>query len=73
MTLAGQEKMTLERGSVKDAVNDFSGAMADFSTAISIDPKSAPAYYNRGTIAGKIGQHQAAIADYTKAIALAGC
>lgn len=36
------------RGITKDRMGDFEGAVADFSSAISLDPGNADFYHNRG-------------------------
>ena len=45
-------------------------AIADFDTAIRLEPDYALAYYNRGVAKRKLGQLNAAIADYDTAIQL---
>jgi hypothetical protein len=45
-------------------------AIQDFTSAISMDPKSAVLYYNRGTAFAKRSSFPEAVADLTKAISL---
>ena len=45
-------------------------AIADYDTAIKLNPKYAYAYGNRGLIYEKLGQRDKAIADFRKAIEL---
>jgi tetratricopeptide (TPR) repeat protein len=44
--------------------------VADFSTAIKLNPNDADAYFNRGIALGELKQHEEAMADYKKAISL---
>ena len=46
-------------------------ALADFNSAIQLDPTDPRAYHNRGLIEQAQGQHTPAIADFSKAISLA--
>ena len=45
-------------------------AIADYTEAIRLNPKDAKAYYNRGLVYVKKGDHDKAIADFTEAILL---
>jgi tetratricopeptide (TPR) repeat protein len=47
---------------------DYDKAIADYSKAIEINPKSDEAYYNRGNAWYDKGDYTKAIADYTKVI-----
>ena len=59
----------VERGNTKYLAVNFSGAIADFSKAIEINPRYAKAYYNRGTIKGRyLEDYDGAISDYSKSI-----
>jgi len=49
---------------------EASGAEADYSEAIRLDPKYAEAYYIRGRAWGNKGEYDRAIADYNEAIRL---
>ena len=40
----------------------------DYNKVIALNPKYAPAYFNRGVSKGKLLDYNGAIADYTKAI-----
>ena len=63
-------KIYLLRGSKKEKLGDYKGAIADYTKAIRLGPDNARAYYSRGIAKGKLGQHFAAIADYDTAIQL---
>src|SRR5947207_13073956 len=57
------------RKSVKQGIelfgkNDLAGAIADYDRAISIDPKFAEAYFNRGKAKRAGGDLDGAISDY---------
>jgi tetratricopeptide (TPR) repeat protein len=47
---------------------DYKGALADFNTALKINPKSANTYNNRGLVRTQLGEKQGALADYNLAI-----
>jgi S1-C subfamily serine protease/lipoprotein NlpI len=49
---------------------DYRGALADYDRAISLNPKSAPAYNYRGVLKEKIQDIAGGLADYNQAIAL---
>ena len=57
-------------GNTKYYLGDYKGAIADYDSAIRLNPDYAGAYYNRGLAKGMLGQHFAAIADYDSAIRL---
>ncbi len=48
----------------------FDRAFADFNEAITIDPKYADAFYNRGIAYAQTGQYDRALADFNEAIGL---
>jgi Flp pilus assembly protein TadD len=56
------------RGIDRQAKGDLDGAIADYTKAIEIDPRSAHAYNSRGNLRDAKGDHDGAIADFTKAI-----
>lgn len=54
----------------KKVHGDFKGALADYSQALTLDPKSVPAYLGRASVLSLQGNYADAIADDTKAIDL---
>ncbi len=52
------------RGLAKYYQEDYTGAIADYTKAIEIDPKLAAAYYNRGAAKARLKDYTGAIADY---------
>jgi lipoprotein NlpI len=64
-----QDAETLVRmGDIKYKDRDIPGALADYSKAIEVDSRCAPAYYGRGQIRANKGQFAESEADYTKAV-----
>ncbi|KOP24080.1 hypothetical protein AMR41_22110, partial [Hapalosiphon sp. MRB220] len=55
------------RGITRSELGDQQGAIADFNTAIKINPNLALAYIGRGVARAAIGDQQGAIADLQKA------
>jgi tetratricopeptide (TPR) repeat protein len=49
-------------------LENYTAAIADYTSAIRIEPDAADAYYNRGLAYAKLENYTAAIADYTSAI-----
>jgi len=64
-------KTYVEYGMSNGQKGDLPGAITAFNQAISIDPKYAPAYYNRGFAFALQGKPDDAIANYDQAIQLA--
>src|SRR5262245_4711761 len=56
------------RGNAHRTRGDIDAAIADYSSAIQVDPTFALAFYNRGTAYHQKGYTDSAIADYTNAI-----
>jgi tetratricopeptide (TPR) repeat protein len=54
----------------KFKLGDYNGAIADYSNAIRINPKSDYAYYNRGNAKAYQKNYDDAVADYDKAVEL---
>ncbi len=67
-TLSAKEY--LDNGNAKFNQKDYTGAIADYTQAIALDPKFAPAYNNRGIAKRQLQDYTGAIADYTQAIEL---
>ena len=59
-----------EEGSSKSDTGDFAEAITNYDKAIELDPKFAPAYYNKGLVKAALGKYEAAIAYYDKAVKL---
>jgi len=60
----------LNRGSARGFNGDANGAIADFSRAIELDPKSVTANYRRGITKLQKGDYDGAIGDLTRTIEL---
>jgi len=58
------------RGNSKADLEDYYGAIADFTKAIELNPNDAAAYYNRGNAKDDLEDYYGAISDYSKAIEL---
>lgn len=58
------------RGLVRAALRDLSGAMQDFNRALRLNPELATVYYNRGFVRSQMEDYQGAIADLSQAIRL---
>lgn len=58
----------LNRGLVKEKLNDLKGAFADYTKAITLDEKFAKAWLSRGNVLTKQGRYKEADEDYTSAI-----
>ncbi|MCB9013270.1 MAG: tetratricopeptide repeat protein [Bacteroidales bacterium] len=59
-------------GSVKIALGDYEGALADYSVAITLDPQFYIAYNNRGAAKYFMGQPDSAMVDFDSALAILG-
>ena len=57
-------------GYLKNAANDFQGAVDDYNKAIAICPNYPDAFNNRGVSKTNLGDKQGAVDDYNKAIAI---
>ena len=60
-----------DRGMERAENEDFTGAIADYTAAIAIDPNYAEAYYNRAYDRSELEDYAGAIEDYNKVIELA--
>ena len=59
-----------ERGNSKYDLQDYQGAIADYSKAIELNPNYSGAYNNRGVSKLNLQDYRGAIADFSKAIQL---
>ena len=62
----------LNRGADKSILDDYSGAIVDYSTVIEIDNDNALAYLNRGKNKKRLDDFYGAIEDFEKAIKTKG-
>ena len=60
----------INRGLVKNELQDYDGSIDDYNKAIELDPKCSLAFNNRGYTKYKKGDFEGALADYNKAILL---
>jgi tetratricopeptide (TPR) repeat protein len=60
------------RGNAEKAKGDLDGAIADYTRAIELDPRSADAYFNRGNAKKAKGDLDGATADYNRSRELGG-
>jgi tetratricopeptide (TPR) repeat protein/S1-C subfamily serine protease len=58
------------RGNAKSDLGDNKGALADYDTAIRINPQYAKSYSNRGGLKAELGDNKGAITDFDTAIRL---
>jgi len=59
-----------KKGQTKYDAKDYKGAIADFTKAVTLNPKNATAFYYRGSCKQNLQEYKAAVEDYTKAIKL---
>ena len=60
------------RGVFKDNLEDYQGAIADYTKAIEIDPDDASAYTNRGNSKELVNDRKGACDDWRKSENLGG-
>jgi tetratricopeptide (TPR) repeat protein len=58
------------RGVIFDKMGQFERALADYDTAITLDPSYYKVYNNRGIVLKKMGLHDAALKDFDRLLAL---
>ncbi len=56
------------KGVAKEKLEDYRGAILDYTKAIEVNPKFAEAYCNRGVVKFYLKDFRGAILDYNKAI-----
>jgi tetratricopeptide (TPR) repeat protein len=61
-------KIMVEQGTAKAEKGDWSGAVADYTNAITKNVKNTSAYYNRAIARNALKDYHGAIADFSKAI-----
>jgi tetratricopeptide (TPR) repeat protein len=55
-------------GNMKASKKNFTGAIADYTTALEYDPKYGMAYFYRGAAKAQINDYKGAITDLNKAV-----
>lgn len=60
--------LSLALGLTRRETGDLGSALADFDRSIKLDPRSAYAYYARGSLLGELGRFDEAIADFDRAV-----
>lgn len=68
MILFFEDQIQFDAATIKYEHNDYTGAIADYNSAIRINPAYAKAYMMRGNAYDKLGDQHKAITDYTLAI-----
>jgi tetratricopeptide (TPR) repeat protein len=58
------------RGTARLAIQDSTGALADFDRAITLNPRYPNPWYNRGTLRAALGDQTGAVEDYTASLQL---
>jgi tetratricopeptide (TPR) repeat protein len=58
------------KGNCKKLLNDYQGAISDFTKAIKYNPNFAEAYYRRGSTKILLNDNEGALSDYDKAVEL---
>ncbi len=69
--ISGQDQMFAQQGRTYFDSGNYGAAWASFNEAIKINPKEQFYYYMRAACTVNLGNHQAAIDDYNKALTLA--
>ncbi|MBD2235951.1 tetratricopeptide repeat protein [Aulosira sp. FACHB-113] len=59
------------RGSARSSLNNYQGALSDYTQAIKLDPTFFGAYVSRGSIQSVLNKPQKALADFNQAFRLA--
>ena len=58
------------RGAAKHELKDYQGAIADFNTAIAINPQDLHSFNERGRVKFDLNDMKGACADFKKAVSL---
>lgn len=70
LSQTGIAGVLINRGLLKVAMHDDTGAVADFDAGLSHDANLSAGYMSRGAVMLRTGRYDAARADYDRAIAL---
>ena len=60
----------IKDGNAKDDLEDYSGAITDFTSVIELDPMNTEAYNSRGLAKHNLADYSGAISDFNKVIAI---
>ncbi len=70
LKLDGDAEIIFARGVSRFRLDDYAGAIDDFSSVIAVAPDTAEAYINRGLAYQNTGESQRAMADYNRSISV---
>ncbi|MBI3724589.1 tetratricopeptide repeat protein [bacterium] len=67
-----EAKKLVDEGAAKANAHDLKGAIASFTRAIELDPRSGVAWLERGVVRSRGGDYDGGIADATRALEIGG-
>jgi len=70
LALAQTVEDYIDKGTAKEKLGDYKGAIQDYNKSIELDPKFALPYNERGIAKKNLGDYKGAVQDYNKAIEL---